>query len=86
MLATISGKYAACLGMPRSSADELRRSLLSMLASQHESAPRVMVSAFECEWGTVFDTQLSLTMIYNIHHPPYDRRSYPSRQEAQQRS
>ena len=85
MLVTIGGKYDARLGMPRSSADELWRSLFSC-SPRSTFAPRVMVSAFECEGGTRFDAQLSLTVVYDTPNPPYDRRSQLGAQEALQRS
>ena len=74
MLVTIGGKYDARLGMPRSSADELWRSLFSC-SPRSTFAPRVMVSAFECEGGTRFDAQLSQTVLYNMPNPPYNKRS-----------
>ena len=85
MLATINGKYDARLGITRSSADELWRSLCSC-SPRSTSAPRVMVSAFECGIGTEFDAQLSLTVVYNTLKPLYDRRSQLGAQEALQRS
>jgi hypothetical protein len=85
MLATINGKYDTRLGITRSSADELWRSLFSC-SPRSTSAPRVMASAFECWSGTVFDAQLSLTVVYNTPNPPYDRRSQLGAQKALQRS
>ena len=74
MLAMINSKYSARLGMPRSSADELWRSLLSC-SPRSMSAPRVMLSAFESEWGTGFDAQPSLTVVYDTYKLYYDGRS-----------
>ena len=68
MLDMIDGKYAARLRMPRSSVDELQHPLVSCSPSS-TIAPRVMVSAFECECGTVFDAQLSLTVVYTCNTP-----------------
>ena len=75
MLAMIVSKYFARLGMLRSSADELWRSLLSC-SPRSMSAPRVMLSAFESEWGTGFDAQPSLTVVYDTYKLHYDGRSW----------
>ena len=85
MLATINGKYDARLGITRSSADELWRSLCSC-SPRSTIAPRVMVSAFECGSGTVFDAQQSPTVVDSTPNPPYDRRSQLGAQKALQRS
>ena len=85
MLAMIDGKYSARLGMPRSSADELRRSLLSC-SPRSMSAPRMMLSAFESEWGTVFDAQSSLAVVYDKFNPSNDTQTQRDAQEALQRS
>ena len=74
MLAMIDYKYGARLGMPRSSADELRRSLLSC-SPRSMSAPRMMLSAFESEWGAVLDAQPSLTVVYDTSKLYYNVRS-----------
>ena len=62
--ATIGGNYAARLGMPRSSADELQRPLFSC-SLRSTIAPRVMWSSFESECGTIFDAQPYLTVVYD---------------------
>ena len=85
MLATIDGKYDARLDITRSSADELWRSLCSC-SPRSTSAPRVMVSAFECGIGTDFDAQLSLTVAYHTHNPSNDIKTQRDAQEALQRS
>ena len=74
MLVTSDGKYDARLGMPQSSADELWRSL-SSCSPRSTIAPGVMVSAFEFECGTLFDVQLSVTIVCNTSNPSYDIRS-----------
>ena len=84
MLATIGGKYTARLGLPRSSADELRRSLFSC-SPRSMIAPRVMWSAFESECGTGFNAQPSLTVVRDIPKLPYDKLSQLGAQEALQR-
>jgi hypothetical protein len=66
MLDMIDGKYALRLGMPQSSADELRRSLFPC-SPRSTIAPRVMWSAFESECGTIFDAQPSLTVMYDTY-------------------
>ena len=68
MLVTSDGKYDARLGMPQSSADELWRSL-SSCSPRSTIAPGVMVSAFEFECGTLFDVQLSVTVVCNTPNP-----------------
>ena len=83
MLAMIDGKYSARLGMPRSSADELRRSLLSC-SPRSMSAPRMMLSAFESEWGTVFDAQSSLAVVYDKFNQSNDTQTQRDAQEALQ--
>ena len=61
MLVMLGDKYTSRLGMPQSSADELWRSLFSC-SPRNTIVPRVIVSAFECECGTLLDAQLSLTV------------------------
>ena len=85
MLAMIDGKYSARLGMPRSSADELQRSLFSC-SPRSATAPRVMWSTFESEYGTELDPQLSLTVAYHTHNPSNDIQTQRDAQEALQRS
>ena len=74
MVAMVDSKYDARLGMPQLSADELWRSFLSS-SPRSMSAPRMMLSAFESEWGTVFDAQPSLTVVYDTPKLYYDVRS-----------
>ena len=83
MLIMIDSKYTARLGMPRSSADELRRSLLSC-SPRSMSAARMMLSAFESEWGTVFDAQPSLAVVYDKFNPSNDTQTQRDAQEALQ--
>ena len=85
MLDMIDGKYAARLGMPRSSVDGLQHPLVSC-SPRSTIEPRVMCSAFEGECGTVFDAQLSLTVVYNTPNTCYDTQSQLSAQEALSRS
>ena len=83
MLVVIASKSSARLGMPRSSADELRRSLLSC-SPRSMSAPRMMLSAFESEWGTVFDAQPSLAVVYDRFNAFNDTQTQRDAQEALQ--
>ena len=85
MLATIGGKYTARLGLPRSSADELRRSLFSC-SPRSMIAPRGMWSAFESDCVTRFNAQPSLMVIYDTSKVHYDIWSHFGAQEAPQRS
>ena len=81
MLDMIGGKYAARLGMPRSSAYELRRSLLSC-SPRSMLAPRVVWSAFESECGTIFDALPSRTVVYDTYKLVNCTRSHMGAQEA----
>ena len=89
MLDMIGCKYAARLGMPRSSVDGLKHPLVSC-SPRSMIAPRVgcvlRSSAFEGECATVFDAQLSLTVVYNTPNACYDKRSQLGAQEALPRS
>ena len=85
MIAMINCKYDARLGMPQLSADELWRSFLSS-SPRSMSAPRMMLSAFESEWGTVFDAQPSLVIVYDTFNPSNDTQTQRDAQEALQRS
>ena len=46
----------------------------------------MMLSAFESEWGTEFDAQSSLTVVYVTSKLYYDTRSHLGAQEALQRA
>ena len=85
MVAMVDSKYDARLGMPPLSADELWRSFLSC-SPRSMSAPRMMLSAFESEWGTVFDAQPFLTVVYDKFDPSNDTQTQRDAQEALQRS
>ena len=85
MLVMIDSKYIVWLCMPRSSADELQRSLFSC-SPRSVTAPRVMWSTLESEYGTELDAQLSLTVAYHTHNPSNDIKTQRDAQEALQRS
>ena len=90
MLDTIDGRYAARLGMPRSSADELQLQRPLFSCSPRSTiaprAPRVMWSSFESETGAIFDAQPSLTVVYDTSKLTNCARSQLGAQEALQRS
>ena len=46
----------------------------------------MMLSAFESEWGTVFDAQSSLAVVYDKFNPSNDTQTQRDAQEALQRS
>ena len=85
MLDTTDGRYAARLGMPRSSVDGLQHPLVSC-SPRSTIAPRVMWSSFESETGAIFDAQPSLTVVYDTSKLTNCARSQLGAQEALQRS
>ena len=85
MVSIIGSHLTAGLGVSKSRAGELKRSLLSC-SPRSMSAPRMMLSAFESEWVTEFDAQSSLTIVYVTSKLYYDTRSHLGAQEALQRA
>ena len=85
MVSIIGSHLTAGLGVSKSRAGELKRSLLSC-SPRSMSAPRMMLSAFESEWGTEFDAQSSLTVVYVTSKLYYDRLSRLGARESLQRS
>ena len=83
MVSIIGSHLTAGLGVSKSRAGELKRSLLSC-SPRSMSAPRMMLSAFESEWGTVFDAQPSLAVVYDKLNPSNVTQPQRDAQEALQ--